>query len=240
MPRGSPKRPKKRPPTGRLLFEPVKVQSRFSRAVIVAFSGGKDSVVTLDLCCRYFERVYVFFMYQVPGLSFQDASIRWAEEKYGVKVICLPHFELADWFRLGVFRHEDWQVPAVGIQDIYAYVRQVTGAHWIAAGERIADSIWRRAMLKHSGHIDTQRGRFYPLMYFRKEDVLLYIKQHNLKVSPESRYLGHSFRSLQGEDMWLLRRHYPTDFSKIERWFPFVGAGVKQFERELEESRREF
>ena len=240
MGRSAPKRPKKMPPTGRLLFEPIKAQSRFSRSVIVAFSGGKDSVVTLDLCCRYFDRVFVFFMYQVPGLSFQEASIRWAESKYGVEVIRLPHFELSDWFRLGVFRHCDYSVPAVGIQDVYAYLRKVTGAHWIAAGERIADSIWRRAMLKHSGHIDVQRGRFYPVMYFRKEDIRLYIQQRSLKISPESRVLGHSFRSLQDGDMWELKRHYPADFERIKQWFPFVEAGVKRFEMEMAEVSREF
>lgn len=240
MPRAAATKPKKRPPTGRLLFEPVKAQARYAKSVIVAFSGGKDSVVTLDLCCRYFENVTAFFMYQVPGLSFQEASIRWAEAKYGINVIRLPHFELSDWFRLGLFRHCDFSVPPVGIQDVYAYVRRHTGYHFIAAGERIADSIWRRAMLKHSGHLDTLRGRFYPLMYFRKEDVLRYIKQHDLKISPESRFLGHSFRSLQDEDMYLLRKHYPADYAKIERWFPFVGAGVKRFELDLEEAGREF
>ncbi|MBS4019071.1 MAG: phosphoadenosine phosphosulfate reductase family protein [Dechloromonas sp.] len=240
MSRAAPKKPKKRPPTGRLLFEPIKAQSRFARSVIVAFSGGKDSVVTLDLCCRYFDEVHVFFMYQVPGLSFQEAAIRWAENRYGIEVMRLPHFELSDWFRLGVFRHEDWAVPPVGIQDIYAYVRQQTGAHFIAAGERIADSIWRRAMMKHSGHLDVKRGRFYPLMYFRQPDVMAYIKQRDLKVSPESRFLGHSFRSLQGDDMFLLRRHYPADYEKVARWFPFVGAGVRQFEMEMEENGREF
>lgn len=240
MSRTAARQAKKPLPTGRLLFEPVKAQARFARSVIVAFSGGKDSVVTLDLCCRYFERVHVFFMYQVPGLSFQEAAIRWAEAKYGVTVMRLPHFELSDWFRLGLFRHCDCSVPPVGVQDVYAYVRQQTGAQFIAAGERIADSIWRRAMLKHSGHLDAQRGRFYPLMYFRKEDVLRYIRQHDLKISPEARFIGHSFRSLQDEDMWLLRRHYPADYEKVARWFPFVGAGVRRFELELEEAGREF
>lgn len=236
----APSKPKKRPPTGRLLFEPIKAQSRFARSVIVAFSGGKDSVVTLDLCCRYFDEVHVFFMYQVPGLSFQEAAIRWVENRYGLTVMRLPHFELSEWFRLGLFRHEDWAVPPVGINDIYAYVRKQTGAYFIAAGERIADSIWRRAMMKHSGHLDVKRGRFYPLMYFRKSDVVDYIRKRSLKVSSESRFLGSSFSSLQAKDMFLLRRHYPVDYAKVERWFPFVGAGVRKFEMEMEDNGREF
>jgi len=219
-------------PTGRLLFEPVKVASRFAEEVIVSFSGGKDSVVTLDLCARHFRRVHAFFLYQVPGLSFQEATLRWAEATYGIRILRLPHPELADWLRLGLFRHCDWSVPAVTFNDLYHYVRLQTGCAWIAAGERIADSLWRRAMMKASGSVDRKRGRFYPLAYFRKEDVVGYTMRRGLKVSPESRYLGHSFRSLEPEEMFLVRKHYPDDFAKIERFFPFVGASVAKFELE--------
>lgn len=198
----------------------------------MSFSGGKDSVVVLDLCARHFKKVHAFFMYQVPGLSFQEATLRWYEQRYGIRIHRVPHPELAEWLRLGLFRHEDYGVPSVSFNDLYHYVRVQTGAWWIAAGERIADSIWRRAMMKQSGSIDRKRGRFYPVAYFRKQDVLAYVAQRRLKVSAESRYLGHSFRSLEPEEMYLTRLHYPADFAKIERWFPFVGAAVAKFEME--------
>jgi phosphoadenosine phosphosulfate reductase len=224
------------PPTGRLLFEPVKAACRFSPEVVVSFSGGKDSVVVLDMCVRHFKKVHVFFMYQVPGLSFQEATLRWYENKYGLEIIRLPHPELSEFLRYGLFRHHDLSVPLVTFNELYHYVRLQTGQRWIAAGERIADSIVRRAMMKKSGSIDVPRGRFYPAAYFRKEDVVRYVAQHQLKVSPESRFLGHSFRSFDPEDMYKVRKHYPEDYAKIERFFPFVGAGVEKFIRECEES----
>jgi phosphoadenosine phosphosulfate reductase len=217
----------------RLLFEPVKAASRISGSVIVAFSGGKDSVVTLDLCCRYFKRVSVFFMYLVPGLSFQDAMLRWAEERYGVTVRRVPHFMLSEWLAAGTFRKMDLAVPIVGMRDIYHHVRLADEAWWIAAGERQADSVVRRAMMKRSGSIDEPRGRVYPVAHFRKGDVLAYIKKHRLKVAPEARFLGHSFRSLEPEEMFLVRKFYPADFERIRAWFPFVEASVANYERAL-------
>jgi len=220
----------------RLLFEPIKAASRISESAIVAFSGGQDSVVTLDLCCRYFKRVQVFFMYLVPGLSFQEAMLRWAEDRYGVTVRRVPHFMLSEWLAAGTFRKQDAAVPIVSIRDIYHHVRLVDQAWWIAAGERQADSIVRRAMMKRSGSIDDARGRIYPVAHFRKADVMAYIRKHRLKVAPEARFLGHSFRSLEPEEMYLVRKFYPADFETIERLFPFVRASVANYERELREA----
>ena len=40
-----------------------------SDACLVAFSGGKDSLVVMDMSLRSFSRVEAFFMYLVPGLE---------------------------------------------------------------------------------------------------------------------------------------------------------------------------
>ena len=102
--------------------------------VLVGFSGGKDSVATLDLCVRHFARVVPFFMYLVPGLSFQEAQIRWYERRYGLEVLRVPHPMLSTWLRFGVYRkpHYDW--PEISFNDVYHYVRLQAGCWWMPEG----------------------------------------------------------------------------------------------------------
>jgi len=213
-----------------LLLQPALTAAALTDSVIVGFSGGKDSVVTLDLCARHFKRVEAYFLYYVPGLSFQEKMLRWAERRYGLSICRLPHFELADMLKFGSFRPVDLSVPTVEITELYAHLRAHFGIHWIAGGERIADSIWRRAMLKKSGTIDRKRGRIYPVAHFTKPAIMAYLKMNRLPMSEESRVLGFSFRSLQPADMLKIRQHYPADFAKIKAMFPLVEAGIKHLE----------
>ena len=214
-----------------LLFDPIKTQSSVTSSVIVGFSGGKDSIVTLDLCFKYFKNVKPFFMYLVPDLEFQEKTLQWYENKYKTEIIRIPHFECSNFLKYGSFTLHDPNVDIVKITDTYAYLRELTGIHWIAAGERCADSIVRNAMIKKSGSIDYKRGRFYPLAYWKKNEVLHYIKTKRLYLSPEQRKIGFSFRSLAGCELAVIKQMYPKDYEKILKVYPFAGAGVERFEK---------
>ena len=156
------------------LFRSVETASAITDSVLVAFSGGKDSVVTLDVCMKHFAHVEGFFMYQVRGLSFQESILRYYEDKYGIPIHRIPHFELSQWLRYGLFRPFDFDCPIVSVKEIYGYMRANTDIWWVAAGERISDSVWRRAMIKHSGTIDQKRGRFFPIAEWSKADRLTF------------------------------------------------------------------
>ena len=214
-----------------LLFDPIKTQSKVTNSVLVGFSGGKDSIATLDLCFKYFKTVRAFFMYLVPDLEFQEKMLSWYENKYNTEIIRLPHFEVSNFLKYGSFTMFDLNVELIGINDIYSYLRKKTGIHWISAGERCADSITRNAMIKNSGSIDRKRGRFYPLAYWKKQDVLQYIKYRKLYLSPEQKQLGFSFRSLAGKEIKVIKERYPKDYEKILKVYPFIGAGVKRYEQ---------
>lgn len=215
-----------------ILFSPVKMASCVSDCVIVGFSGGKDSICALDLCVKNFKTVYPYFMYLVPGLSFQEVQLKWYEQHYGFNILRVPHPMLSSWLKYGTFRKRNFSIPEISFADITHYLRVNFDCWHFAGGERIADSIVRRAMLKKSGAYCEKRGRFYPLAHWKKQDVLAYIKQKRLKMSPEYSLLGYSFRSLDPVDMVKVREYYPDDFNRIKTIFPFVEAGCVRHEIE--------
>ncbi|MEG0505551.1 MAG: phosphoadenosine phosphosulfate reductase family protein, partial [Raoultibacter sp.] len=96
-----------------LLFDPIKTQAKITDTVLVGFSGGKDSIVTLDLCMRNFKTVIPFFLYIAPNLEFQEKTLRWYEEKYGQEIVRMPHFEVSNFMRYGSFREPDESVSIV-------------------------------------------------------------------------------------------------------------------------------
>lgn len=212
------------------LFDPIRAHSKIAREVIVGLSCGKDSVVTLDLCARFFSRVESYFMYLVPGLEYQESVLRHYERRYGIRVHRIPHFILSDAFRYGSFIREDYSVPTIGVEDSYAYIRAKTGLHWIACGERVADSTFRRGMILSVGSVWRQRGRFYPLAYWNKRDVLEYIKRNKLPVSGAHRVLGSSGGSLDPAEMAAIKQNFPRDWEKIKAFFPYIEAAVKAHE----------
>lgn len=212
------------------LYDPIRTMSTVTQDVIVAFSGGKESCVILDLCMRFFERVEPFFMYQVPGMSFQEKTLSWYENKYGIAIKRLPHFSTSRYLRYGAYREPDFEVPIIGLNDIYDFMRDRTGVYWIVAGERCADSIWRNAMIKHSGSIDEQRGRFFPLAYWNKRDVMEYIRVKKLYLGGDSKRLGISFSDLRGKELSMIKKYYPADLEKVKKIYPLCEAAIRRYE----------
>ena len=215
---------------GTILYDTLKTASKITDRVLVGISGGKDSVVTLDLCRRFFPKVTGFFMYLVKNLEFQEIALRHYERRYGIEIKRIPHFMLSEWLRYGTLRPPDFDVPIISTKETYDYVRSLSGTWWIACGERISDSIVRRAMIKHSGTIDDLRGRIYPVAYWRKQEILYYVKKNRLRLSGENSALGFSFRSLMPKDLQAIKERFPQDYEKIREWFPLIEASRLQNE----------
>jgi hypothetical protein len=108
------------------------------KSVLLAFSCGKDSIVSLDLCVRAFPNVQPYFLYWIRDLGFQELTLRWAERKYGLKILRLPHAFLSQIYTRQDFRHDD-AIPemkrTLGLTDQENAIRAQTGIQFIAGGQ---------------------------------------------------------------------------------------------------------
>lgn len=200
-------------------------QAEQHSACLVAYSGGKDSVITLDLCSRSFKRVVCFFMFLVPELEVIEAQMEWARKRYGVEVLYYPGRLFFEAISSGRFCHNSMHYDALagtGVKEIYEWVRHDTGIPLIATGMKKSDSMARRRFFANTAGWENIT---HPIQEWSKFDVMAYVEARKLQIP--KMFEGHTTgvglvsRSL----LWLHDTH-PADFAKMEAWFPFVRSVV--------------
>lgn len=225
-----------------------------SGRVCVGFSGGKDSIASMALCREYFpdpDQLSGYFLYTIPGLSFQERYIQYAERRFNLTIHRLPAPMLSTFYRDSVFRHPTTATQhqkRIKTRDVENYMRSTTNSQFIAVGEKTRDSIERCAQIKKHGGIDHNRHRFYPLAYWSDRQVYSYLKIKRVPISTDyhilqsiqqltttgkrKRLADHSFAVFNPDHLLVLREKWPGDYEKVLRYFPFLAALVMKRERE--------
>ena len=205
--------------------------------VLVAFSGGKDSLATLDICAKAFSRVDAFFMYVVKDLECEERLLAGASKYPNVKLHRIPHPELARLLRggfLSPYRGQSDGIRDVRMRDSEAYIRSVTGSHWVAYGWRACESVHRRMALKTLGDIDKRGGRFFPLSKWLAGDVIGYLRSNKIPIPPrfgkDGTYTAPSGFSMTPHCLRWLKAEHPADFDKVCRVFPLADAMVRRID----------
>lgn len=207
----------------------------------VAFSCGKDSAVLLDLCYKWFKKIAAFHMYVVPGISFHQQYIKFAEKRFAKKLVCpviqIPHWCTSKLFRAAALRPDNLpseNVPQIRVRDIEVAVRKKSGIAWFAWGQKKNDSLERRAMLNKCSGVDIGSSRCYPLTEWTDRTVIEYLKEKKIPLSADYGWPDAAGRSygghLEGEYLKLVKDNSPADYERIKEVFPFVEAEVFRFE----------
>jgi phosphoadenosine phosphosulfate reductase len=202
-----------------------------SEAILVALSGGKDSIVTLDLCKKVFPRVEAFFMYYVKDLRCIDERLDYLQQRYDIEIHKVPHFNLAQAYRAGSYMPRNEQArrwTKTKLKDIEGYVKNQTGIEWIAYGWRKTDCFERRAILSRNGGMDEKNHHIYPIAEWRVGEIRNYLDFIGI---PLPQTVGKSFDICPNYDsMNFLKQHYPDDYERFIEKFPFLEVTIKREE----------
>ncbi len=222
------------------IYSIIEDAKRETNEVNVAFSGGKDAIVLIDLCYKHFKKITAFFLYTVKGLGFQERYLKYIEKKYNLEILRLPHWSISTSYKRSDYKIETITGMSCDVlkpKDVYNYVRNKTGIEWIATGIKIIDSLRRRGTIKHWGNgVDRQSKMMYPIAYFKNSTIFNYIKLNKLYVPHDYNLLRHSgiknasFGGLMPKELIEVKRKYPEDYEKILDVFPFAEAAVKKEE----------
>lgn len=196
---------------------------RYDGRSLISYSGGKDSMVVLDMASRVFSSVIPFYMYIVPGLRCVEAPLQWARDKYGIEIQQYPHWLLSRFLQDGIYCNPYYQfdkIPRLSIGDINAIAREDTGYDLVMDGQRKADGPRRGLLLsKHQAHTE------HPLKDWNTYHVYAYMKIYKLEI-PDSAEADQSGIDLSEKTLLWLHEKYPDDLQRMIRMFPFCEVPI--------------
>jgi len=201
--------------------------------VILFYSGGKDSLILLDILTKNGFKVHCCFMYFVKGLEHIDKYLNFARKKYGVEVLELPHFALSQYLNDSFYTfHDNRQVPNLKQSDIENAARKHFNCEWIVSGAKASDSLVRNLMMKNYllNSIEPKTKHAYPLSAWKKAHVMAYMKQNRLPKTIDYNEGGKKSAGvgITPGVLVYLEKNYPNDLQKILKVFPLAHIMLKE------------
>lgn len=204
------------------VFEFLKTQTR---EVVLFFSGGKDSIVLLDLLTKNGFKVNIAFMYFVKDLEHIEKYVTWAEKKYKVKANKYPHWMLSHSMNDNLYRfHTAEKIPNIKLSDIEKQAQNDFNCKWIINGAKKSDSMNRNLMLKtyFLQAINLTTKHAYPISGWKNQMCLSYIKQNKLPIPISYNKSKSSGAGLNKDFLQFCKDKYPNDYAKVLDQFPFA------------------
>lgn len=203
--------------------------------VLLAFSGGKDSIsawlAMLDSGMPP-ERIYPYYLYGVPGLKFTEKTINDFEDFFGRRIVRYPHPSLYRLLNNLVFQPpqrraviEAARLPDIDYQDVTNAIQEDLGIGpglWILDGVRAADSIIRRISIKRHGPMKFDSRKVSPVWDWKISDVRNAFAYHKVPWPIDYEWFGRSFDGVDRRFVEPISKFAPEDWETIKFWFPLV------------------
>jgi len=190
----------------------------------VSVSFGKDSLVTLDLCCAVFSRVEAFYLYRVRDMDIVKTYSDYVRHRWNVCVKMYPHFDLCRCYRHAVLQPH-WQglseVPKISMSDIENDFRLIKNIKWIAYGWRRNDSLSRALIMKNCAGYDFANNRVFPLRAFTRQKVFEYLRKRKIPLPNNFGRKEQAGLDFHPQALKFLKENFAGDYKKWITDFPF-------------------
>lgn len=221
----------------------IKEIAALTDTVMLSFSGGKDAIAAWLRLKPYFKKIVPYYMFTVPNLAFIETGLRYYEDFFNTKIYRVPQPGLNA--RINTFTYAspefknflikyDILMPEFSRDDIRDMLAEFLGlkeqAYWTATGVSAHDNIARRMMAHKHGAINRKRKVFYPLIDYKKLDVVAALHDAKIKLPYEYTFLGRSFDGIAFEYIYGVRQEFPEDYKKLLEVYPMLEVEFKRFE----------
>lgn len=211
--------------------------------VLLSFSGGKDAWVTWIAIRDHFpaEKVTPFYYYLVPGLSFIEEYLAYAEGVLGTHITRLPSPRFYAMLNDLVYQPPDrWptmqnlDLPRFTWDDVHRACeisRGLPSNCWCAVGVRASDSVRRATALRTHGVVNDKRRVFYPAWDWKMDRVYDALERNGIRLPVDYRLFGRTFDGIYLLYLWNIKKHFPQDYARILEWFPLADLEIWRYER---------
>jgi 3'-phosphoadenosine 5'-phosphosulfate sulfotransferase (PAPS reductase)/FAD synthetase len=213
----------------------TELASKTNSVLLFHSATGKDSIALMELLTNQNIKVQPVFMYVVKGLQQVQNYIAWAEKKYNVTFIQVPHYVTSTYLRTGFMGiKKDPSQRKYSLSDISKMVSINTGIEWSVYGFKKQDGLNRRIMLNELNdqfHIYDPTKKAYPLADWKNSEVLAYIN-HKKLITPIKNSNGPS-SDIEIDNIYYLtwcKENYPEDLKLIFRQYPECEIILHQYE----------
>jgi phosphoadenosine phosphosulfate reductase len=196
--------------------------------IIVAYSGGKDSIICAELCLKVWspDQVKGFYMAFGKGLEIESRMIEMGRRALGIEIdVTASPFQCAA-LNGGQMMHRRIKTRRrLKIKDIEMVMQSRHNMKWLCYGHRMNESLQRRGMLKAAKGYFPQFHKVYPIWDWSTRDAYLYLRGRKGLRFPEP-ICGPdtSGISLTVDSLQFIKRKFRADYERIKAIFPFIEA----------------
>ncbi|MCL1932428.1 MAG: hypothetical protein FWF53_01240 [Candidatus Azobacteroides sp.] len=204
------------------------------REVTLGFSTGKDSVAGLDMLLKAGMKVIPIYFYVVPGLRFIEDNIKMYEDRFGLRIVRLPHPMLYDYIddskwqtydkTKTLLKNGNGKTSFRKLTNDYLDCMNIPGFEYDCNCMKMADSLNRRLLLGKIPDVDEVKKVIYVTKYMTNKDCFDYIKANNIPLTKDYEIWGRSWDGLKYDYSMGVKKFYPEDYETIKSYFPLIDA----------------